>query len=109
QPKHYDLHLKPDRDNMTFTGNVTITGQKTGRPSQRITLHQNGLKITKATVTKIDRKGEQEIPVTRINHHKSFEEVRLHADQMVYPGEYRITLEFSGTITRPMDGIYPCF
>jgi aminopeptidase N len=28
---------------------------------------------------------------------------------MIYPGDYTVTMEFSGEITRPMNGIYPCF
>src|ERR1044071_6181224 len=28
---------------------------------------------------------------------------------MVYPGEYTVTMEFEGRITKPMQGIYPCF
>jgi puromycin-sensitive aminopeptidase len=28
---------------------------------------------------------------------------------MIYPGEYTVTMEFEGEITRPMNGIYPCF
>ncbi len=108
RPEQYDIALKPDREAMTFSGTVTMTGRKTGRPAQRLTFHQNGLKISKATIVKLDRKGEQKMPVSRINLHKKFDEVRLHTDQMVYPGQYRIQLEFSGTITRAMNGMYPC-
>lgn len=109
QPDNYQLSLVPDRETMTFTGKVVIKGQKTGRPSQRITLHQHGLTITKASITKHDKTGSQEAKVSRINAHKSFNEVRLHSDQMLYPGSYAVTLEFNGKITRNMDGIYPCF
>lgn len=109
QPEHYELRLVPDRDAMTFSGRVIIKGKKTGRPSQRLTFHQKDLKITKATVTKHDKKGDQEVVISRINLQKSFDEVRLHSEAMVYPGEYTVTLEFSGEITRPMNGIYPCF
>ena len=108
-PKHYMVNLDPDRDTMRVAGSVIIAGQKTGRPSQRLTFHQHGLKITAATVTKHDKKGDREIVVTRINHHHSFDEVRLHTDEMLYPGLFTIRMEFEGEITRPMDGIYPCF
>ncbi len=109
-PTHYALQLNPDREALTFTGSVVITGQKVGRPAKRLTFHQKDLKITKATLTHTDKKGEiKDIPVVRINLHKSFDEVRLHADQLLYPGTYTVRLEFSGKITRPMDGVYPCF
>lgn len=109
QPKHYVLDLIPDRDAKTFKGTVIITGQKIGRPSQRLTFHQVDLKITKATITKHDKKDDAEIAVDRINLHKTFDEVRLHANQMIYPGQYTIRMEFKGKITRPMNGMYPSF
>jgi aminopeptidase N len=108
QPKHYDLDLIPDREAAAFSGSVTITGQKVGRPSQRLTFHQVGLKVTKATVISENKKDQQEIIIDRINIHNKFDEVRLHTNKLLYPGQYTVRLEFSGVITRPMNGIYPC-
>lgn len=109
QPSHYELELVPDRDKMTFIGTVIIAGKKVGRPSMRLSFHQNDLQITSATVTKHDKKGDKALGVSRINHHKSFDEVRLHTNEMVYPGQYTVELRFTGKITRAMNGIYPCF
>jgi aminopeptidase N len=108
QPEHYDLALDIDRDAMKFSGTVTIRGKKTGRPSERLTFHQKDLKVTKAAALKHDKSGDQPVNIARINNQNSFDEVRLHADGMVYPGSYTVTLEFEGEITRPMNGIYPC-
>ncbi len=108
QPENYDLHLDIDREAMTFAGTVIIKGKKTGRPSQRLTFHQEDLKITSATVVKHDKKGDQAIEISRINNQNSFDEVRLHAVGMVYPGRYTVTMTFEGTISRSMNGIYPC-
>jgi aminopeptidase N len=109
QPDNYQLELHLDDEAMTFKGTVTIRGKKVGRPSQRLTFHQKELKITGATVRKQDKKGDQEIRIARINNQNGFDEVRLHADEMIYPGNYTVILEFEGRITRPMNGIYPCF
>ncbi|HVV26150.1 MAG TPA: M1 family metallopeptidase [Candidatus Saccharimonadales bacterium] len=109
QPEQYDLVLSLDREAMTFSGQVTIKGRKTGRPSQRLTFHQKELKITATTVVKHDKKGDHELTINRINNHNSFDEVRLHAGEMVYPGSYTVTMEFAGKITKPMNGIYPCY
>jgi aminopeptidase N len=108
-PENYELVLDVDREAMTFSGTVTIRGQKVARPAQRLTFHQKDLKVTSATLTKHDKKGDQDIVVSRINTQKSFDEVRLHSDDMIYPGDYTVTMEFEGQITRPMNGIYPCY
>jgi aminopeptidase N len=108
QPEHYNLQLDIDPDKMTFTGTVIIEGKKTGRPSERITLHQKGLKIEDAYIRRTDKKGEKTYEVTRINKQDSYDEVRLHTTELLYPGSYNIMVNFSGTITRNMTGIYPC-
>jgi aminopeptidase N len=110
QPEKYELKLNPDAEAMKFSGTVVVRGKKIGRPAQRLTFHQKGLKITSASITKNDKKkGAQKLRIARINKQDSFDEVRLHTEGMVYPGEYTITMEFNGKITRPMNGIYPCF
>jgi puromycin-sensitive aminopeptidase len=106
-PIHYTLRLSPDRDALTFSGSVEIRGRHTGRPNKRLVFHQSGLKITKATIVRHDKRGDKTHDVERINLHKNFDEVRLHTADMLYPGDYTVTLEFSGTITKPMNGMYP--
>jgi aminopeptidase N len=108
QPEHYELSLLPNPETMKFSGEVTIKGKKVGRPSQRITLHQNGLHIVEASVVKHDKTGDLDIPVSRINNQNSLDEVRLHSENKIFGGSYTIHLKFTGTITRQMDGIYPC-
>lgn len=109
QPDNYQLDLDPDRASLTLAGSVTITGQKLGRPTQRITFHQKGLKITEATVVRHDKKGDQTYKVQRIGHHNRYDEVRLHCDEQLYPGKYTVTMRFSGKITDGMHGVYPCY
>lgn len=109
QPSRYDLKLDVDPDAMTFSGSVVIAGKKTGRPSKRLTFHQNGLKIDEANIKRSDKKNPRTYDVARINKQNSYNEVRLHSDEMLYPGEYVVRLNFSGKITRNMEGMYPCF
>lgn len=108
QPINYALNLQPDRETASFCGSVTITGKKSQRPNRRITLHQKDLDITKATITKHDKKGDQIYAISRINTHGMYDEVRLHTTELLYPGNYTITLEFTGKITAAMNGMYPC-
>jgi aminopeptidase N len=109
KPDNYHLLLDIDKPAMTFNGSVTIAGIKVGRPSKRLTFHQKDLKIKQASVIKLDKTGEIPIKISRINNQNSSNEVRLHSDELIYPGRYKITMEFSGIITKPMHGIYPCF
>lgn len=106
-PENYKLDLILDKENLKFSGTVVIKGKKVGRPSKRLTFHQNDLKITKANITKHDKGGTAQIAVARLNHHRSFNEVRLHTNELIYPGNYTVSLEFEGTITDAMNGLYP--
>lgn len=109
RPVNYGLDLSFDVSAMTFAGSVTILGHKVDRPSERLTFHQNGLKVTSAEIIYHDKRGDRQLEVKRINNQNSFDEVRLHASQMLYPGKYTVTMRFEGAITRPMNGIYPCY
>lgn len=108
-PEHYDVHVTLDRKAMRFSTKVTISGKKVGRPSKRLTFHARHLKITDATITRHDKKGDQTINVARLNLHKKYEEVRLHSDSQLYPGQYTVTMTATGSITTVMQGLYPCF
>lgn len=106
QPTSYKIELNPNADSMRLEGTVVITGQKVGRPSQRITFHQHGLKVVEADITKQDKKETVEVPVTRISHHTGFDEVRLHSENQLFPGQYTITMRFTGKVQEGMHGIY---
>ncbi len=108
QPEHYHLYLEPDREQAAFSGRVTIKGKKTGRPSQRISLHAKGLDIKSAKIIKHEKTGTSEQPIKRVNLQKSFDELRLHTSEMITPGLYTVELQFNGKINEQMHGIYPC-
>ncbi|MBX4191064.1 M1 family metallopeptidase, partial [Candidatus Saccharibacteria bacterium] len=52
--------------------------------------------------------GPVELEIDRINTQKSFDELRLHTKDQLFAGKYQIEIEFTGEITEPMHGIYPC-
>jgi aminopeptidase N len=108
KPRRYELYLAPDREAAAFSGRVVISGRKTGRPSQRLTFHQKNLKILSAKIKKIDKRGSTEIEIDRINTHRTLDELRLHTKEKIFPGKYEVEISFSGKITPPMHGIYPC-
>lgn len=109
RPISYKLEIEIDREARRFAGKVLIRGRKVGPPSSRITLHQKGLKIEKTKLIKKETSGEQELVIQRINTQKSFDELRLHTKEKLFPGNYKIELEFSGKIDDHMHGIYPCY
>lgn len=108
-PDNYDLFISISEDKKSFTGNVVITGKKVGRPSSRLTFHQNKLTINDVEVSKIDPKNNtiNTVEISRIQTHASYDELRIHTSELCYPGHYKIRINFSGTITNNMDGIYP--
>ena len=108
KPEHYDVALDIDKANLAFTGSVVVQGRKTGRPAKRLTFHQKDLKITSAHIIKHDKKqGDRVIELQRIVHHATYDEVRLHSDELLYPGTYTVSITFAGKITKPMNGLYP--
>lgn len=113
-PSSYKLLLNIDSDNLSFSGNVQIIGQKVGPPSHRITLHAKDLQILNASVeieipsskNKL-KKTYTKLPIVRINYQKSLDEVRLHFKSKQTSGIYRLKLNFQGQITSQMNGLYP--
>lgn len=106
-PEHYDLLLDIDSEGLAFKGSVVIKGRKVGRPSKRLTFHQNGLKISSASVKRYDKKESTTITLDRINKQDSLDELRLHSDSLIYPGLYEVSIDFEGSIDEQLHGIYP--
>ena len=93
-PEHYDLFLDLSRENKTFSGKVTITGQA---QSDRISLHQKDLEIVSVEVAGVAR------PFT-VDHDNE----ALHIE-LAEAGQVEVVLTFSGKITDNMTGIYPSY
>lgn len=108
QPEKYELVIQLDEEAMRFSGHVVITGKKVGRPSQRLTFHANGVKVTSGKVTVRDKKGERELPLERINQKVSARGPSPHRSDGL-PGFYTVEMAFEGAITDGMTGIYPCY
>ena len=106
QPDSYLLDLSVEVDKKAISGKVVIDGLKKGRPSNRITFHQKNLNIKNVLVTRIDSKGNVEHKTSRINYQRSYDEVRLHFKELLYPGRYRIEIEYTGKINTQLHGVY---
>ena len=95
-PNHYNLTLDLTRaEEKEFSGTVIISGESTG---ESISLHSKGLTIQSATID------NQPADVS----FGEFDELRLSQPNLEN-GNHTICINFSGTITDAMHGLYPCY
>ncbi len=110
EPKSYTLKLKPDKHKMLFSGTVIIEGVKKGKPAKRLVLHAKGLKVESVSVIHHEKTGDVPVVIDRVMLHSKYDELRLHSNKQLYSGsKYHIEINFKGKITRPMNGLYPCY
>ena len=95
-PNHYNLTLDLTRaEEKEFSGTVIISGDST---SESISLHSKGLTIQSATID------NQPADVS----FGEFDELKLSQPNLKN-GKHTIHINFSGTITDAMHGLYPCY
>ena len=95
-PNHYNLTLDLTRaEEKEFSGTVIISGNST---SESISLHSKGLTIQSATID------NQPADVS----FGEFDELILSQPNLKN-GNHTIRIDFSGTITDAMHGLYPCY
>lgn len=98
-PAHYNITLDiSKRVARTFSGTVTIRGDMPTTASH-IALHAKELQIARATIDDAEvtwRSGDND-------------ELILESAHELTKGPHTVHVAFSGTITDPMHGIYPCY
>ena len=95
-PNHYNLTLDLTRaEEKEFSGTVIISGDST---SESISLHSKGLTIQSAAID------DQPADIS----FGEFDELRLSQPNLEN-GNHTIRIDFSGTITDAMHGLYPCY
>ena len=95
-PNHYNLTLDLTRaEEKEFSGTVIISGEST---RESISLHSKGLIIQSATID------NQPADVS----FGEFDELKLSQPNLEN-GNHTIHINFSGTITDAMHGLYPCY
>lgn len=95
-PNHYNLTLDLTRaEEKEFSGTVIISGNST---SESISLHSKGLTIQSATID------NQPADIS----FGEFDELKL-SQPGLKDGNHIVCINFSGTITDAMHGLYPCY
>lgn len=95
-PEKYTISLNLEREERTFSGLVAIHG--TAQKEGSLSVHAKGLTIHSALV---DGKA------ATFSQAENDELVVSHPD--IFPGNHMVAIDFSGTITDAMHGLYPCY
>ncbi|HXJ34772.1 MAG TPA: M1 family metallopeptidase [Candidatus Eisenbacteria bacterium] len=100
RPREYDLHVTPDLDAGTFTGEVTI-GLGLAKARKEITLHAADLAITRATA----RANGTEVAV-KASLQPHDETATLRFAKPLPAGDVALTLAYHGKLNQHLRGLY---
>src|SRR4029453_5820631 len=95
-PSRYDLTLRPDLDDATFTGSVRIEVTVV-EPTDEVVLNAVDLEIDGASVGGVDVKAELD---------ESTERLHLHLAEPLAPGESLVEIGFRGVLNDHLQGFY---
>ena len=98
KPSRYELHIAPDKQELTFNGSVRIEGKLAARQKQ-LRLHAKDLTITAVTVGSTTRSFRMSPKTDELI-------IKL---QPTDKGKLAVEIIFEGVITKPMHGLYPCY
>ena len=100
-PSHYNLHLKPNLESESFTGNVDISITSSDTISQ-IVLNAKEIELKSAKLV-----GESgEIEATNFTYDEELERVTLHLEREASPGTHHLLIDFDGILNRKLAGFY---
>ncbi len=95
-PEHYELSLNLEREKRVFSGTVTIRGEKIS--DTPIRLHAKDLEFHTIRINGVEANNF---------HPETNDEVAI--DEESPAGKTLLYIEFEGTITDAMHGLYPCY
>ncbi|MBI3895220.1 MAG: M1 family metallopeptidase [Acidobacteria bacterium] len=103
EPLHYDLLLRPDLTNFTFSGTGTIL-VRVKKPVSTLTLHCLDLKLKKAAIR--SPRGGGLLEAKTITFDKKMETATLDFRRKLKPGEAELYMEWAGELNDKMHGFY---
>src|SRR5215475_1751606 len=101
-PLSYDIQLKPNIDELTFSGSETVI-LDVRKPVKTITLNVNTVTIVSAKLLKADDKTNQ---YARITIDPKKETATLAFDIEIPAGRHQISVDFTGKINEAPKGLY---
>ena len=101
---HYDLYLHPNLDTGLYTGKVSVLVNSTDESRDHFHLHVKHLEITSAKLTA--ENDENEIEVVEAFPYDRNEFYVMRTNEPVEPGQYKMTYEFKGNLSRGIVGFY---
>ncbi|KAF0305364.1 Glutamyl aminopeptidase [Amphibalanus amphitrite] len=112
---HYDLFLHPNMETGLFTGTVDILIRVSKKRSHLVT-HSKFLNITRTSLTgpvaatywfrSLYNQRVRNVKVKRAFEYEPNEFWVVQTGQPISPGNYTLSLEFSGNLTRSITGLY---
>ena len=100
-PSHYNLHIRPDLESETFTGNVDISIDTTETVSE-IVLNAKEVELESARLTG----GGRAIEASDFTYDEELERVTIHLDGEAPSGSHTLTIDFDGILNRKLAGFY---
>ena len=100
-PSHYNIHIKPDLENETFTGDVEITIEA-HEPVSQIILNAKEMDLNSAQLS-----GDSvNIEIETFDYDEELERVTLDLGQEIDTGSYSLSIDFDGILNRKLQGFY---
>lgn len=102
-PEHYDLEVRPELEQDTYTGNVTIT-LRLNESASFLWLHLRETRLTR--VPELQTAAGARLAVARCFEYRAQEFVVLEAAAPLPVAQYRLRLEFAGRLDGSLVGFY---
>ena len=100
-PSHYNLHIRPDLEAETFSGEVDIS-LETSQTVSAIVLNSKEIEVKSAKLS-----GDAgTIEATDFTYDEELERVTIHLDSEASPEAYTLSIEFDGILNRKLAGFY---
>lgn len=101
RPEHYNLLLRPDLNKGSFYGAVRID-LKVKETIDCLMLNSKLLSIIEVMVYKEG----QALHITKFSENKELEQLQIHFQSVLIPGEYQISINYNGLLTNGIVGLY---